>query len=68
MERLTRNDREAFRELTKRGWIQSPEERSPRFVEDSPAAREAYCHWATEASRFFKGAKPVRFHGSQWKL
>lgn len=68
MERLTRSDRDAFRELTERGWVQSPQERSPRFAEDSPAAREAYCRWATEASRFFKGKKPIRFTGTQWRL
>lgn len=68
MNRLTKHDREAFRELTERGWVQSPEERSPRFAEDTPEARERYCHWAADAARFFKGKKPVRFTGSQWKL
>jgi hypothetical protein len=68
MNRLTPDDRAAFRELTERSWVQSPEERSPRVVEDTPEARERYCRWATDAARFFKGQKPVRFTGSHWKL
>lgn len=66
--RLTKHDEEAFRELTERGWRQSPEERSPRFVEQTPEGRRRYCEWATEAAKFFKGEKPVRFHGDHWKL
>lgn len=68
MNRLTKHDREAFRELTERGWRQSQEERSPRLVENTAKDRERYCRWATEASSLFKGEKPVRFAGSQWKL
>ncbi len=68
MKRLTNNDRNAFRELTERGWKQSPVERSPRVVEQTAEARKRYCQWASDAARFFKGKKPVRFGGSQWKL
>ena len=68
MPRLTKDDRNAFRELTERGWRQSPEERSPRVVEQTAEARECECRWASEAARLFKGKKLVRFGGSQWKL
>lgn len=66
--RLTKDDREAFRELTERGWAQSEEERSARFAENTPEARERYCRWATDAAKFFKGKKPACFVGSHWKL
>ncbi len=68
MARLTEYDREAFRQLTESGWRQSPEERSPRFVEPTTEARERYCRWATEAAKFFKGVKPMRFGGDNWRL
>ncbi len=68
MKRLTKDDRKAFRELTDRRWVQSPQEASPRIVEPTPEAREQYRLWATEAARFFKGRKPVRFGGAHWKL
>jgi hypothetical protein len=42
--------------------------RSPRIVEPTPEARARYCRWATEAAKFYKGHKPVRFTGDHWKL
>ncbi len=68
MTKLSESDKAAFRELTARGWEQSPEERSPRFVEQTPEGRARYVRWATEASKFFKGTKPVDFSGDHWKL
>lgn len=68
MARLTEADRAAFRDLTERGWVQSPGERSPAIVEQTLAGREQYCRWATAAARFYKGSKPVRFVGNHWKL
>ncbi|MCG6940291.1 MAG: hypothetical protein LJE69_03455 [Thiohalocapsa sp.] len=68
MARLTEADRTAFRELTARGWVQSPAEQSPAIVEQTTAGRERYCRWATFAARFYRGSKPVRFVGSHWKL
>ncbi len=68
MARLTADDRAAFRRLTEAGWVQSPAERSPQLVEPTTEARYRYCLWATEASKWFKGTKPVRFGGTNWKL
>ena len=68
MARLTFDDRAAFRRLAETGWVQSPEERSPRLVAPTTEARRRYCLWATEASKWFKGTKPVRFDGDHWKL
>jgi len=68
MTRLTDVDREAFARLTESGWIEAPALRSPTIVAPTTAARELYCHWATQASRFYQGKKPVRFGGEHWKL
>lgn len=68
MARLTPTDRKALEELRDTGWRQSTKARSPRHLASTVEAREAYCRWATEAARFFKGKKSVRFGGSNWKL
>ena len=68
MARLSDKDKAAFCELTSRGCEQSPEEHSQRLVEQTPKGRARYVRWATEASRFFKGTKPVDFSGDHWKL
>ena len=68
MARLTDDDRAAFRRLTETGWVQSAEERSPCVVEPTTEARYRYCLWATEAAKLFRGTKPVRFGGTNWKL
>lgn len=68
MAKLTETDKAAFREFSARGWEQSPEERSPRLVEQTLEGRARYIRWATEAAKFFKGTKPVDFGGAHWKL
>jgi hypothetical protein len=68
MARLSETDRDHFRRFTERGWRQSPEESSPARVAPTLEARHRYCVWAAEAARFYKGTKPVRFVGTQWKL
>ncbi|MFW6218365.1 MAG: hypothetical protein ACOC4K_05175 [Verrucomicrobiota bacterium] len=68
MAKLSDRDKAAFRELSARGWEQSPEECSPRTVPQTPEGRAAYIRWATEASTFFKGTKPVNFEGEHWML
>ncbi|MGZ0657466.1 hypothetical protein ACWPKS_17850 [Coraliomargarita sp. W4R72] len=68
MAHLSETDKASFRELSTRGWEQSEEERSPRYIEPSPAALRRYCEWATQATKFFKGTKPVDFGGDHWKL
>ncbi len=66
MAKLTKTDRETLRSAEP--WVQSPTERSPRIMEDTPEARARYCRWANEAAKFFKGTKPVNFTGKHWKL
>lgn len=68
MARLTEADREHFRRLAAAGWRQSAQERSPSRVAPTLEARNRYCRWASEAAKFFKGTKPVRFCGEHWKL
>lgn len=68
MAKLTENDKVAFRELTERGYVQNPEERSPRLVEQTPEGRARYMRWASEAAKFYKGSKPIGFKGNNWKL
>ena len=68
MAHLSKHDIAAFSEASKQPWQQSPEERSPRLVEQTPEGRARYIRWATEAAKFFKGDKPVDFSGDHWKL
>jgi len=66
MAQLNKNDREAL--TNSKPWTQTPEMQSPRMVEQTPEGRARYIRWATEAAKFHKGAKPVRFTGKHWKL
>lgn len=66
MTRLSESEKAAFRQVVK--WIEPDEMRSPCVVEATPEARRRYVRWATEAAKFFKGKKPVRFVGDYWKL
>jgi hypothetical protein len=68
MARLSDADKAALRELTARGWVQSPAERSPVLFDPTPEARERYCRWATAMARLRPTGKPPRFGGTQWKL
>lgn len=68
MARLTDAERAEFRRLAESGWTEAPAQRSPMIVAPTAEARERYCRWATEASRFYRGSKPVRFVGEHWKL
>ncbi len=68
MARLTDSDREAFRELTQRGWIEEDALRSPRYVEPTPENLVRYCAWLDETSRFFIANKSIDFSGDHWKL
>ena len=68
MTRLTEADRAAFRRLTATRWAQPPAQQSPAIVAPTTEARERYCRWAAAATRLFRGEKPVRFSGSNWKL
>lgn len=68
MTKLTETDRAAFRRLTESGWVEASAQRSPAIVAATTEARERYCHWATQAARFYRGQKPVRFSGKHWRL
>jgi hypothetical protein len=68
MARLTESDKAQLRELTRRGWRQPAAGCDPAQAEPTLAARERYCRWAAHAAHFFKGVKPVRFDGSNWRL
>ncbi|HKK18768.1 MAG TPA: hypothetical protein VJ952_08815 [Opitutales bacterium] len=66
MARLTDTDRKVL--LEAKPWTEPEEMRSPRIVEQTPEGRARYCRWATEAAKFYRGTKPVRFTGKHWKL
>lgn len=66
MARLSKEDCEAFKRV--KPWRQSREERKPGHVAQTTEARARYCRWASQAALFYKGKKPVRFVGSNWKL
>lgn len=71
MARLTTADKQAFKTLSTKGWIQSEEERSPMFVNPTPEVNERYCRWVSGISKVFTSAspgKPAKFFGSNWKL
>jgi len=66
MARLSKTDRETF--IRTKPWSEPSEMRSPHIVEPTVEARARYIRWATEAAKYYKGAKPVRFTGNHWKL
>jgi len=68
MTRLTDQERAALRRLAGedlRSPALAPEE---RHVAATAEARARYLVFATRASRFHRGEKPVRFGGRNWKL
>lgn len=66
MARLNETDRKTL--LEPKPWTEPDAMRSPRIVEPTTEARARYCRWASEAARFYRGTKPVRFTGDHWKL
>ena len=66
MARLSKEDCESFKQV--KPWRQSREERESSHVAQTTEARARYCRWASQAALFYKGQKPVRFVGSNWKL
>ena len=61
---------------TEHAWL-TESFRQPRLAKDpmarinphpDAASRRRYIQFATEAARFFKGRKPVRFGGGHWKI
>ncbi|MCH2155650.1 MAG: hypothetical protein MK080_06575 [Opitutales bacterium] len=68
MAKLSEEEKKAFIELSERGYVQSTEEKRPLTFENTPEGRARYVRWATEMAKFYKGEKPVRFVGNEWKL
>jgi len=66
MAQLSESDKTSLREAGQ--WTEPPERQSPRVLKATPQAHARYCRWASEAAKFYKGNKPVRFTGKQWKL
>lgn len=68
MARLSEEERQALRALTRQPNREPPLRREERFVAPTTEARERYTRFATQASRFYKGDRPVRFRGNHWRL
>ena len=67
MMKMTREEREAWREARGKPWRQ-PAEFKPAGSTTTPEARMRYIRFATEAAAFCRARKPVRFTGDHWKL
>lgn len=68
MVRLTDAEREELSDFARTRHEQPPLPPEDRFVAPTPEGRLRYIRWATQASKFFKGEKPVRFGGDHWRL
>ncbi len=68
MSRLTKEEIEALRAAAGGDFTQPPLRPHERFVAPTPEARARFIEFCTQASRFHKGVKPVRFGGRHWKL
>ena len=68
MAQLTDSDRSELLRVAKLKIEQLPLRHEERFVAPTVEARERYIRFATQASKFFKGTKPVCFEGDCWKL
>jgi len=68
MARLTEEERAAWLALSEDGLAQPELRPDEKFVEQTTAGRQRYIEFATEAARFYKGEKPVRFVGEDWRL
>ena len=68
MAKLTDNDRKELLRVSQLEIEQLPLSDRERFVAPTVEARERYIRFATAASKFFKGTKPVSFEGDHWKL
>jgi hypothetical protein len=68
MTRLTEREREDLRRLAEGPREGQPLTAEARFVAPTPEARMRYIRFASRAARFYKGDKPVRFRGNDWRL
>ncbi len=68
MTRLTAEERNEWARLAAKPFLQGPAARRTPIVEATAEARLRYIRFATDASVFYKGIKPLRFGGNHWKL
>ena len=67
MSRLSPEEKRSLREAS--GFADEPSLRpDERFVQPTVEARERYIRFATQASRLYRGEKPVEFRGKHWRL
>lgn len=68
MTRLTDAEREELRAFSRARHVEPPLPPEDLFVASTADGRLRYIGWVTQASKFFKGKKPVRFRGDHWRL
>jgi len=68
MARLTDAEREELRAFSRARHDEPPLPPEDLFVAPTAKGRLRYIRWVTQAAKFFKGEKPVRFRGNQWRL
>ncbi len=68
MTRLSDEERQMLHNLSRDGVAQPEPRVDERFVAPTPEARTRYIEFATQASKFYKGERPMGFKGDHWKL
>lgn len=68
MAKLTDSERAEWLRVGSAPVEEPPLSYDERIVAPTTEARERYARFATEASKLYKGTKPVRFEGTHWKL
>lgn len=68
MAKLSDQERRQWIALRDAPFQQPPPADEERFVAPTVEARERYMRFLTEASKFFRGTRPVPFKGDNWKL
>ncbi|GAB4174190.1 MAG: hypothetical protein Kow0020_09610 [Wenzhouxiangellaceae bacterium] len=68
MSRLSEQERAELIAAARKPLNGPPLRPDERFVAPTPEARHRYIVFATQAARFYRGDKPVRFIGDRWKL
>ena len=68
MNRRTEQATQALRKSLDQSFKQPALRSDERLVADTPETRLRYIQFATQAAEFYKGEKPVRFTGENWKL
>lgn len=68
MTRLSDEERQMLRNLSRDSAAQPELRPEERFVAPTPEARVRYIEFASRASKFYKGERPIGFKGDHWKL